>query len=53
MTKKQILKILQPLLDQSGMLKNIRKRKFLETINADQNLTRRSLSVSTIELSLF
>lgn len=52
-TKKQIIKVLQPMLDQSGIIKNIRKKKYLEIVNSDQNLTRRSLSVSTIELSLF
>jgi hypothetical protein len=34
-TKRQILKVLQPILDHQGIVKNIRKKKYLDTINED------------------
>ena len=47
------MKILQPLLDESGLLKKIRQKKHLVVINKDTNLKRRTITVSTIELSIF
>lgn len=51
--RNQIMKVLQPMLDNSPLLKKIRQKKYLAVMNEDSNLKRRTISVSTLELSIF
>ena len=49
----QIMKNLTPMLTNTGLVANLSKKKYIEKLNADQKIKRRSMSISTLELSIF
>jgi histone-lysine N-methyltransferase SETD2/UMP-CMP kinase len=51
--KEQVMSSLKKLLEEHQLLKKLDDSEFIKKLNKDQNIKRRAMSISTIELSIF